>query len=86
MKIYEFNKYFPDEAACRRRFREWRDKEGVACQHCGSHDVVWLSVQALPAQDYAQKRHGDARLEAAFYVLVCGYAPADGYEEEYIGG
>ena len=42
MKIYEFNKYFPDEATCRRRFREWRDKEGVACQHCGSNDVVWL--------------------------------------------
>ena len=29
MKIYEFNKYFPDEAACRRRFREWRDEEGA---------------------------------------------------------
>lgn len=42
MKIFEFNKYFPDEAACRQRFREWRDKEGVACQHSGSHDVVWL--------------------------------------------
>ena len=25
MKIFEFNKYFPDEAACRRRFRVWRD-------------------------------------------------------------
>ena len=42
MKIFEFNKYFPDEAACRKAFKEWRDKEGVACQHCGSHDVVWL--------------------------------------------
>jgi len=42
MKIYEFNKYFPDETACRRRFREWRDKKGVTCKHCGSHDVVWL--------------------------------------------
>ena len=42
MKIFEFNKYFPDEAACRRKFKEMRDKEGVACQHCGSHDVVWL--------------------------------------------
>ena len=42
MKIFEFNKYFPDEAACRRAFKEMRDKEGVTCQHCGSHDVVWL--------------------------------------------
>lgn len=42
MKIFEFNKYFPDEATCRRKFKEMRDKEGVTCQHCGSHDVVWL--------------------------------------------
>ena len=42
MKLFEFNKYFPDEAACRRAFKEMRDKEGVTCQHCGSHDVVWL--------------------------------------------
>lgn len=40
MKIFEFNKYFPDEAACRRKFKEIRDKEGVTCQHCRSHDVV----------------------------------------------
>jgi transposase-like protein len=42
MKIFEFNKYFPDEAACRKAFKEMRDREGVTCQHCGSHDVVWL--------------------------------------------
>ncbi len=40
MKIYESNKYFPDEAACRRKFREWRDKVGVTCRHCDSHNVV----------------------------------------------
>ena len=42
MKVFEFNKYFPDEATCRRSFKEMRDKQGVTCQHCGSHDVVWL--------------------------------------------
>ena len=42
MKVFEFNKYFPDDATCRRRFKEMRDKQGVACQHCSSHDVVWL--------------------------------------------
>lgn len=42
MKLFDFNKYFPDEAACRMAFKEMRDKEGVTCQHCGSHDVVWL--------------------------------------------
>ena len=42
MKLFEFNRYFPDEAACRKAFKEMRDREGVVCQHCGSHDVVWL--------------------------------------------
>lgn len=42
MKLFDFNKYFPDEASCRRAFKEMRDREGVTCQHCGSHDVVWL--------------------------------------------
>lgn len=42
MKLFDFNKYFPDEVSCRRAFKEMRDKEGVTCQHCGSHDVVWL--------------------------------------------
>ena len=42
MKVFEFNKYFPDEAACLKAFKEMRDKDGVVCQHCGSHDVVWL--------------------------------------------
>lgn len=42
MKLFDFNKYFPDEKACRKAFKEIRDREGVVCQHCGSHDVVWL--------------------------------------------
>ena len=42
MKLFDFNKYFPDEKACRKAFKEMRDREGVVCQHCGSHDVVWL--------------------------------------------
>ena len=42
MKLFDFNKYFPDETACRKAFKEMRDREGVVCQHCGSHDVVWL--------------------------------------------
>lgn len=42
MKVFEFSNYFPDEASCRRAFKETRDREGVTCQHCGSSDVVWL--------------------------------------------
>lgn len=35
MKIYEFQRYFPDEAACKEKFREIRLKEGVVCPKCG---------------------------------------------------
>lgn len=34
MKVFEFNKYFPNEAACRMAFKEIRDREGVTCKHC----------------------------------------------------
>lgn len=42
MKLFDFNRYFPDETACRKAFKEMRDREGVVCQHCSSHNVVWL--------------------------------------------
>ena len=48
MKLFDFNKYFPDEASCRRAFKEMRDKEGVVCQHCGAQDVVWLESHQQP--------------------------------------
>ena len=64
-----------------------RDVSALRLARCGlAGEQATVSVQALSAQDYAQKRHGDARLEAALYVLVCGYAPADGYEEKHFGG
>ena len=42
MKLFDFATCFPDEQSCRKAFKEMRDREGVACQHCGSKDVVWL--------------------------------------------
>lgn len=42
MKVFEFNKYSPNEAACRMAFKKMRDREGVPYQHYGSHNVVWL--------------------------------------------
>lgn len=32
MKLFDFNKYFPDEVTCCRAFKEMRDIEGVTCQ------------------------------------------------------
>ena len=41
MKIYEFQKCFPDEAACKEKFREIRLKEGVVCPKCGCSHHYW---------------------------------------------
>lgn len=53
MKIFEFNKFFHNEEYCRRKFKEWRDKEEMAYQYCSSHDVVWLeSKQQYQCKHY----------------------------------
>lgn len=38
---------FPDDEACRKRLREVRWPEGVACGKCGGRDVVALSTRVL---------------------------------------
>ena len=43
MKLFEFEQHFPDESACKTKFKEMRDKEGVICSQCGSKEHVWLN-------------------------------------------
>lgn len=43
MKLFEFEKFFPDEESCMKKFKEMRDKEGVVCPKCGSKEHIWLS-------------------------------------------
>lgn len=31
----------PDEGSCRSKSKEYRDKQGVICPHCGSKDHYW---------------------------------------------
>jgi rRNA maturation endonuclease Nob1 len=38
MKILDFVMQYPDEVSCRTKFKEYRDKEGVICPHCGSKE------------------------------------------------
>lgn len=42
MNILEFIQKFPDEAACRLKFKEQRDQIGVICNKCGSKEHFWL--------------------------------------------
>lgn len=44
MNLIKFIENFPDEASCRLKFKEIRDKEGVVCRKCGSTDHYWLST------------------------------------------
>ena len=41
MKLYEFDKYFPDEESCKDRFKEIRDREGVTCPKCNCKKHYW---------------------------------------------
>ena len=46
MKIVEFFKHFPDEAACKSAFKTNRDREGVTCKKCNGTDHYWLSTRS----------------------------------------
>jgi DNA-directed RNA polymerase subunit RPC12/RpoP len=41
MNLLNFSKTFPDEASCKAKWKEYRDKHGVLCPHCGSQEHYW---------------------------------------------
>jgi hypothetical protein len=43
MNLLNFISSYPDESSCRSKFKEYRDREGVICPHCGSRDHYWKS-------------------------------------------
>lgn len=45
MNLLEFTNKFPDEATCRQRLKEIREKEGVECKKCACTDHYWLSTR-----------------------------------------
>lgn len=44
MNLIKFIDLFPDETACKLKFKAVRDQEGVVCRKCGSTDHYWLST------------------------------------------
>lgn len=42
MKLLEFDKHYPTEAACIEKFKSLRLKSGISCPHCGHKDHLWL--------------------------------------------
>jgi hypothetical protein len=43
MNLLNFTSTFPDEASCKRKWKEYRDKQGVLCPHCGCLSHYWKS-------------------------------------------
>ena len=41
MNILEFTQKFPDEAACRSKFKEQRDQIGIVCDKCNCKEHYW---------------------------------------------
>src|SRR3954462_8861993 len=72
----EFERRFPDEAACAEWLLERRWGSGFACPECG-HDRFWrlgrkvfLAVQGLPARGLGGGGHGHAPQPPAAEGLV----------------
>jgi len=45
MKLFEFEKYFPNEESCKARFKEIREKEGIICPKCNCKHHYWKMYQ-----------------------------------------
>jgi transposase-like protein/DNA-directed RNA polymerase subunit RPC12/RpoP len=41
MNLLNFTTLFPDEASCKAKWKEIRDKQGVVCPHCGCKEHYW---------------------------------------------
>jgi DNA-directed RNA polymerase subunit RPC12/RpoP len=47
MKLFEFDKYFPNEDSCKSKFKEIRDLQGVVCPKCGCKRHYWKSSKEM---------------------------------------
>jgi DNA-directed RNA polymerase subunit RPC12/RpoP len=41
MNLLNFVSQYPDESSCKAKFKEYRDKQGVICPHCGGKVHYW---------------------------------------------
>jgi len=41
MNLLNFVAQYPEETSCRKKFKEYRDRIGVICPHCGSTEHYW---------------------------------------------
>lgn len=41
MKLIDFMAAYPDEKSCKHKLKEYRERQGVVCPHCGGTDHYW---------------------------------------------
>lgn len=46
MNFSEFTQKYPDESSCKKLFREYREKVGVTCKHCGCQEHYWHKTRS----------------------------------------
>ena len=77
MKLFEFERHFPDEESCRNRFRDLRLKQGVVCPKCGCTHHYWKSDKGM----FQCKECGHRQsLRYGIPLLVHSHAPAHSHE------
>lgn len=47
MKLFEFEKYFPNEEACKDKFKEIREQQGIVCPKCGCKHHYWTTSKQM---------------------------------------
>jgi hypothetical protein len=57
MNIFDFTKYFPDEASCILHFKAQRDQAGIVCPKCGGKQHVWLKNKLSYERKHCHARH-----------------------------
>ncbi len=41
MNLLNFTSNYPNEESCKKKFKEYRDSQGVTCSHCGGKEHYW---------------------------------------------
>lgn len=72
VKLIDFIQYYPDEASCREKFKQYRDLVGVTCPRCGCKVHYWTGGKS---QRYECKECGYRQSLRANTVLHHSHIP-----------
>jgi len=56
MNLLNFTSQYPDEISCRKKFKEFRDMQGVVCPSCGHREHYWKQDKESYECKHCRKR------------------------------